>query len=54
MQDRKQVVLTLRAVAALAEKLAAEVEGGRLWEGDFNSTLSIIRRHVASIPSGDY
>lgn len=45
--DRRQAVTALRAVAALAEKLADDLEGNRLWEGDYTQTMSEIQRHTA-------
>lgn len=44
---RRQAIMALRAVAALAEKLAEDLEGNRLWEGDYSRSMAEIQRHAA-------
>lgn len=48
MADRS-TILSLRQVAAVAEKLADDYEKGRLWEGEFSQALGEIRRALNSI-----
>lgn len=43
---RRQAIAALRAVAALAEKLAEDLDGNRLWEGDYSRSMAEIQRHV--------
>lgn len=51
MGDRRSAVTNLRAVAALAEKLADDLEGNRLWEGDFSATMAQIQKAVRDVPN---
>ncbi len=41
--SRTEVVLALRVVAAMAERLARELEAGRLWPGEASDAMKTIR-----------
>jgi hypothetical protein len=43
--------VNLRVIAALAEKLALDVEAGRLWEGEFSSAMAQIQKAVRDVPN---
>lgn len=47
----RQVVLNLRIIAGLAEKLADDVDRGRLWEGEFQERYGEISRHMKDLQS---
>lgn len=49
--EGRRAVMALRAVAALAEKLADDVEGNRLWEREFDAALSEIQRNMRDMPT---
>jgi len=51
MSDRRMAVINLRAVAALAEKLASDLECGRLWEREFSAGMAQIEKAVRDVPS---
>lgn len=51
MADRQTALIALRAVAALAAKLADDLECNRLWEGDFAATMAEIQKAVRDVPS---
>lgn len=45
MTDKRRLaVINLRAVSALAAKLARDLECGRLWEGEFSEGLAQIQK----------
>ncbi len=48
MADRN-TVLSLRIIAGLAEKLANDVEAGKLWEGDFQDRYAEISRQMQDL-----
>lgn len=48
MRDRYNI-LSLKAVAAIAEKLADDLEKGRLWPGQAADAVAEIRRHLEGI-----
>lgn len=51
MSERSSAVTNLRAVSALAAKLADDLEGGRLWEGEFSQAMVQIEKAVRDVPS---
>lgn len=51
MSERRSAVVNLRAVAALAEKLADDLEANRLWEGEFTQGMAQIQKAVRDVPS---
>lgn len=51
MSDYRTAVMNLRAAAALAEKLASDLEGNRLWEGEFSEAMAQIQKAVRDVPS---
>jgi hypothetical protein len=50
--DRRETIATLRLIAAQAEKLANDLEGGRLWPGEFDQAAGVIRRAVDDLSRG--
>lgn len=51
--DNRLVVLSLRAVAALAEKLADDLENGRLWPGEYSQAMAEIQRNMSAAGRSD-
>lgn len=43
-------VSTLRAIAAVAQKLSEDLERGRLWEGEGSDAVGLIRKYVNDLP----
>jgi len=52
--DKLRAVLALKLIAATAEKLARDLEQGRLWDGDLSRGLAEIQRQMrdAGAPAG--
>lgn len=51
MSDKRSAVVNLRAAAALAEKLADDLEGNRLWEGEFSQGMAQLQKAVRDVPN---
>jgi hypothetical protein len=49
--DRRLAVVNLRVIAALAEKLANDLEGNRLWEREFGQAMAQIQKAMRDVPS---
>lgn len=49
--SNKIAVMNLRVIATLAEKLASDLEGNRLWEGEFSTAMAQIQKAMRDIPS---
>ncbi len=52
--DKLRAVMALRVIAATAQKLAHDLEHGRLWEGDLARGIHEIQAQMrdASAPAG--
>lgn len=42
--------LTLRLIAARAEKLASDVQSQRLWEREYENAVSELKKYVDDLP----
>lgn len=51
--DKRRAAIALRAVAATAEKLADDIETGRLWPGEYEAALAQIGASLRSVPRHD-
>jgi len=49
-EDRALAAANLRVVAAVADKLAKDLEAGRLWEGEFSAALGQIETALRHMP----
>lgn len=49
--NRLEAVVALRAIAGTAEKLADDLAGNRLWEGEYSQAVAMIAKYVRSLPS---
>jgi len=48
--DKQRAVVALRLVAAQAQKLADDLDAGRLWPGDLSDGLSTINTALRDMP----
>jgi hypothetical protein len=51
MGDKDRAILNLRAVAAMAAKLADDLQANRLWEGECSTAMAEIQRAIRDVPS---
>ena len=49
--DRQRAILNLKLIAARAEKLAKDLEQGRLWEGEYSEGVAEIGNAFRDLPS---
>jgi hypothetical protein len=49
--NRADAIVTLKAIAAQAEKLAADLTAGRLWEGEYTQAVAQLGRHMRDLPT---
>lgn len=50
MNDIKMALVNARALAAVAEKLACDLEAGRLWPDDYTFALYQLHECLSSMP----
>lgn len=50
MHETKLAAMNARALAAVAEKLAYDLEAGRLWPDDYTTALSLLRGYLNDMP----
>ena len=46
----REAILGLRFIAAAAEKLASDLERGRLWESDYSKKVIELRQAINELP----
>lgn len=49
-RDNRDIIVALRAIAAVAEKLADDIQNSRLWEGERDAAMGQIGAYLRSIP----
>jgi hypothetical protein len=49
--DRRVAVLQLKLIAAQAEKLAYDIENGKLWERDYEIATGALIRAMRDLPN---
>jgi len=49
MSDKRLAVMTLKLIAAKAEKLAFDIEMGRLWGGDLSRGIGEIQTQLNDV-----
>ena len=49
MSDVRLAIMSLKLIAAKAEKLAYDLERGRLWEGELSQGISEIQKQLTDV-----
>lgn len=49
MGDKRLAIMALKVIAAKAEKLAYDLENGRLWEGDLSRGVAEIQGQLNDV-----
>lgn len=49
-RDNREAIVALRAIAAVAEKLADDLQNNRLWEGERDLAIGQIGAYLRSVP----